>query len=196
MASAAPAVPFSPEDHEEFLECARYGELEDIKSLLAEGINVNYRDESGITALHRAAGNGHVEVAVALLDAGAVHGPNSSGNTPLHWACLLGHSGVVEVLLARATGIEIFAKNAAGRSALTEAASSGHEELARSLLFHSSAEPPEDAGIGEASDDDNEDDNMEDGEADGTEEVTGEDMEGVGAAGGGGGEDKSTSGLD
>lgn len=37
----------------EVLECARYGEPEDLRSLLEEGANVNHVDYAGNTALHR-----------------------------------------------------------------------------------------------------------------------------------------------
>lgn len=37
----------------EVLECARYGEPEDLRALLEGGANVNHRDYGGNTALHR-----------------------------------------------------------------------------------------------------------------------------------------------
>lgn len=37
----------------EFLECARYGEAEDLLACLAFGVDVNYKDPAGNTALHR-----------------------------------------------------------------------------------------------------------------------------------------------
>lgn len=158
------AVLLSVEDHEEFLECARYGDLEDVRALITEGVDVNYRDVSGNAALHKAAGNGHAEIVSVLLAAGAVYQANHAGNTPLHWACLLGHASVAAVLLAEVSGLDIFAKNSAGRSAFTEALGAGHEELARTLLNHSSAEPPENAGVDEE-DDDEDDADMNDAAA-------------------------------
>ena len=52
------------------------GDLAEIKSLLAVGLDVNAADKDGWTALMAAAGNGHSEVAKVLLDAGA--NPNAA----------------------------------------------------------------------------------------------------------------------
>jgi ankyrin repeat protein len=37
----------------EFLECARYGEVDDLRACLAFGVPVDFRDAGGNTALHR-----------------------------------------------------------------------------------------------------------------------------------------------
>ncbi len=42
------------EINREILECARYGEDEDLRALLNSGGDVNYADSGGNTALHRA----------------------------------------------------------------------------------------------------------------------------------------------
>ena len=42
------------EANTETLECARYGEPEDLKELLTMGANPNYSDDNGTTALHKA----------------------------------------------------------------------------------------------------------------------------------------------
>jgi uncharacterized protein len=132
------------EDYEEFFECARYGEAEDVSAFLSAGGSACYADAEGTTALHKAAANGHVDVMRLLLAAGATHVRNAAGNTPLHWACLNGFSAAAELILARcpSSQVDIYAKNAAGRSAFTEALSNGHESLARTMLAHVSAEPP------------------------------------------------------
>ena len=43
----------------ELLECARYGELEDMVAQLDAGANLRVCDGGGNTALHRACANGH-----------------------------------------------------------------------------------------------------------------------------------------
>lgn len=37
----------------EFLECARYGEVEDLRACLAFGVPVDFRDAGGNSAMHR-----------------------------------------------------------------------------------------------------------------------------------------------
>lgn len=71
---------------QEVLECARYGEDEDLRTLLNAGANVNHLDYLGSTALHRASANGHVLCLSILKEFNAVYKPNLEGNTPAHWA--------------------------------------------------------------------------------------------------------------
>ena len=68
----------------EILECARYGESEDLKSLLEQPkANVNFVDSfSGNTALHRAAANGEIECIKILKLFNATRSPNLNGNYP------------------------------------------------------------------------------------------------------------------
>lgn len=138
--------PLSPEDIDrEVLECARYGELDDLRALLDGGASANAHDpQSGTSALHNAAANGHVDVVTLLLDRGARCERNANGNTPLHWAALNGHAAVVALLLDHfdEKTIDALAKNAFGKSALTDAINAGHEDIARLILSHRSADPP------------------------------------------------------
>ena len=80
-------VEMTPEDEgRELLECARYGEDDDLKALLDKGVPAGFADDQGTTALHRAAANGHLACVELLAAGGCPHAPNASGNTPLHWA--------------------------------------------------------------------------------------------------------------
>ena len=69
---------------------ARAGDLERVKSLLAQGISVNAPDTLGGTALHDASWAGHVSVVELLLGAGAdVNARHTEGgSTPLHYAVI------------------------------------------------------------------------------------------------------------
>jgi hypothetical protein len=169
----APA-PLTEEDQLEVLECARYGELDDLRALLDAGADVNYRDAGGNTALHRAAGNGHADIISLLIERGAAFVANSNGNTPLHWAALNGHAAAVSALLEKFEDADVLAMNAFGKSALTDAINGGHEEIARLILSHRSADPAAakggagggdgDGGLQEEEEDDDEEDGEEDGE--------------------------------
>ncbi|CAL9695725.1 unnamed protein product [Knipowitschia caucasica] len=96
------------EPEEQFLHCARNGDLLGIKKLLLsrsrQDININCKGKSksnlGWTPLHLACYFGHRDVVEELLKAGAdVNLPNSIGDTPLHKASFTGRKEVVMLLL-------------------------------------------------------------------------------------------------
>jgi ankyrin repeat protein len=132
---------FSEEDLLAFQDCARYGELEDVAMCLSEKVPVDWQDDKGSTALHKAAANGHAAVIKVLASHGAKFLPNHSNSTPLHWAAMTGEKEAVAALLeAYDDVIDVFAKNDSGKSAMTEALNKGHEEIGRMLLAHKSAD--------------------------------------------------------
>ena len=64
--------------------------------------NINFEDERGETALHKAARGGYKEIVQLLLRGGAntsVQAPDRNLNTPLHLAARGGHTSVVALLL-------------------------------------------------------------------------------------------------
>lgn len=63
---------------EQLLECARYGELDEVRQLLAGGLAADAADDFGRTALFFAAANGHADVVQLLLAQGAVRGCGAS----------------------------------------------------------------------------------------------------------------------
>uniref|UniRef100_A0A8C6TLE6 Oxysterol-binding protein n=1 Tax=Neogobius melanostomus TaxID=47308 RepID=A0A8C6TLE6_9GOBI len=98
------------EPEEQFLHCARNGDLPGIKKLLLSKsrqetlININCKGKSksnlGWTPLHLACYFGHKDVVEELLRAGAdVNLPNNIGDTPLHKAAFTGRKEVVMLLL-------------------------------------------------------------------------------------------------
>uniref|UniRef100_A0A7S2HJR2 Uncharacterized protein n=1 Tax=Haptolina brevifila TaxID=156173 RepID=A0A7S2HJR2_9EUKA len=86
------------------------GDTARLKQLLSDKINVNADRDKGtkeMTALHRAAEAGHVEVTRLLLDAGADMNSEHSGKPesgqafkPLHLAARRGHTEVVKLMLS------------------------------------------------------------------------------------------------
>lgn len=127
-----------------FFECCRYNDspncLVAITDLLAgpdakDKKLVQQQDmNSGRTALHMAAANGHVDVMRRLLDSGADPnaGSGSSGSTPLHDAVLARGTKAVPMLLA--AGADPAVKNRAGETPLGLAEKLGFEELSSLLL--------------------------------------------------------------
>ena len=152
-APAAGAPPSAQEDGLELLECARYGEDDDLQAMLDRGVPADFTDDNGSTALHKASANGHVGCVERLLNAGASHVANHSGNLPLHWATQQGHAAVVDVLLRRVAGIDVLARNDAGRSVTTEAFERNDPKLVELVLNHTSAKALEPDGGGADGDD-------------------------------------------
>ena len=53
---------------QEFLLCARYGELEDLQRMLSETDELlKYKDPNGNTALHMASANGHLGIILVIF---------------------------------------------------------------------------------------------------------------------------------
>ena len=128
--------------HQEMLDCARYGDVDDLRALLSHSsISVNHTAPgSGNTALHQACANGETGCVDAILaKADAEHKANGSGNYPLHYASLNGHVACVNKLLARFKDIDVLAKNEFGKSSLTEGFKSEVTEVVGALLEHDSS---------------------------------------------------------
>ena len=94
---AAAALPTD----EPLIDAARSGDVEAVRSLLAEGADANTAQGDGMTALHWAAEHGHAAVADLLLAAGAaVEAQTRLGSyTPLHLASRSGHASIASALL-------------------------------------------------------------------------------------------------
>ncbi|UYV83416.1 ANKRD6 [Cordylochernes scorpioides] len=91
--------------------------------------------ESGCTALHHAATEGHAEVAALLLEQGAFPDPQDEmhGNTPLHEAAWKGFSTTLEVLCKHRANPYIL--NKGGFSPLHLACQNGHNQSCRVILL-------------------------------------------------------------
>ncbi|HTU59918.1 MAG TPA: ankyrin repeat domain-containing protein, partial [Polyangiales bacterium] len=92
------------------------GKLDDVRSLLDKGADVNARDNAHWTPLHEAALAGHAEVVELLLERGAdVRARGLHRDTPLHDACSNGHMKVMMLLVK--FGADATACNSKGLSA-------------------------------------------------------------------------------
>jgi len=127
---------------------AQKGDVDAVRQLIADRVNVDAKDYHGKTALHVAAENGHEKVAALLIEAGAdkeVRTPASGrgfpdyGSTALMLTAVWGHTSVTEVLInAGADANARTGKDLSGRrgeyGGLHYAASRGHEGIIELLI--------------------------------------------------------------
>jgi ankyrin repeat protein len=111
-------------------------------ALLAEGANVNAKDDHGHTPLYTAAGQGHKEMVAFLIEHGAEvnsHPDDGSwrGETPLFKAAKNNHKAVVELLLAK--GADVNATDSMGRTPLYRAVEHDYTSVATVLIQHGAA---------------------------------------------------------
>jgi len=118
VADAISLGEMTPSDHSlELYSWVRRNKVEQVRSLLETGMDMNILDDDGNTPLHIACLYGRPEIARLLLDAGAdteVH--NRWGYTPLDWACLYQETDIVRLLLEH--GADVNAQDDYGRGPL------------------------------------------------------------------------------
>ncbi|KXS98198.1 hypothetical protein AC578_287 [Pseudocercospora eumusae] len=109
-----------------------------VKLLVDVGVDVNFRDENGETALHIAARFGYEDCARALLDAkegeqciNVEIGEKAYNWTPLFIACVNGHMNIVKLLIA--AGAQINKLDSSLWTPQEHAALRGHIDIAKYL---------------------------------------------------------------
>lgn len=108
-----------------------------VKLLVEAGVNVNYQDEGGETALHMAARYGYTECAKVLLEASATNkaevdiAEKTFAWTPLFIACVDDQLPIVELLVA--AGADAGLCDNSGWTAKEHAALRGHMAIAARL---------------------------------------------------------------
>ena len=119
------------------LEAARDGNLDGVIALLKSGVDVNFVNKDGVTALMSAAYKGHAVVAGVLVNAGAAvdlqdKSDFGSGFTALMWAANEGHDEIVSLLLK--AGADFNLQTVSGYTALMLTAEQGHYRVILQLL--------------------------------------------------------------
>jgi ankyrin repeat protein len=140
-------------------EAAADGDLEQVKLLLAKGLDVDTRGEKGMTPLHLAAEEGHKNVVELLIAKGAdINVVERNGAKPVWLAMANDHRDIVDLLIQKGAkvlpmklaacfgdtdrvtklireGIDVNAKGAnKGRMALHWAVARGHKDTAELLI--------------------------------------------------------------
>ncbi len=117
-----------------FVEEVRKNRIDEVRTLISQGADVNSRDVFGDNSgLHWAASLGLAEMARLLIDNGAdLDIRNHDRNTPLHWAAGEGQKELVVILIAH--GAHVNARGKAGWTPLRWAEAHGQKEIARILM--------------------------------------------------------------
>jgi ankyrin repeat protein len=122
-----------PSVNEQLLKVAEDGSLEQVKTLLAKGADVNAKGNIGVTALMSAARSGNLEVVKFLIDKGAdVNAKDKYGQTALTWAAMLGKIEAVKLLIDKRADVN--AVDIGGRTVLMASAESGNLNVVKVLI--------------------------------------------------------------
>ena len=86
------------------MRAASSGDINTVRRLAADGIEVNGQSPNGTTALMAAVKNGHAEVAFELIDLGAdVDLTDTDGVTAMEWAKRKGQAMIIKGIEERCT---------------------------------------------------------------------------------------------
>ncbi|MFC1604420.1 ankyrin repeat domain-containing protein [Planctomycetota bacterium] len=115
------------------------GDIEGVKRLIAQGADLNARNEKGQTPLHLSFISRYGKGTVLLISEGAdVNAKDQAGETPLMMAVALGREYRAEVLITQ--GADVNAKANNGETALSLAKESGKTEMVELLRKYGAKE--------------------------------------------------------
>jgi ankyrin repeat protein len=136
MSDEVKQVRVGPAEEEAFRVAAHDGELEQVKSLLKQGVSCNAVDQDGHTALMFAAFNGHSEIVIHLLDAGAeIDRVDYLSRTALLYGSTGSFPETVKILLDRGADPNMVDSDE-HFSPLMHAAAEGHLEVVKVLIAY------------------------------------------------------------
>jgi hypothetical protein len=140
LAALLCATPARCEDNADLRMAVARGDVAQVKSLIAQGVDVDERIErGGATALMRAAYGGDTAMVQVLLEAKAdVNLQDDYGGTALIYAAQGNHAGIVRILLRAGADPSLESKN--GMTALQIASQAGYGDVV--LALTPGASPP------------------------------------------------------
>ena len=120
-------------NEEDLVNAAKEGNIEEMKSLIQKGADVNSKDkDGGYTLLILAIGYDYADIVTMLIKAGAdVDAQDNKGNTPIIWAIRIGRADIVTMLID--AGADLNTKYKDGNTALSLADLKGHTDIVKIL---------------------------------------------------------------
>jgi len=116
------------------------GDIDQVKSQISAGTDLNSRNRMSWTPLHTAIRNKQTDIAQLLIEKGAdVNAKDNSGRTPLHFAVESGQKAIVETLIAKGADINVMDSRA--DNALSLAKKKEQTEIADLLIKNGAQEP-------------------------------------------------------
>ena len=124
-----------PLDVVELFESIRQNNIDNVRRLIAQGVEINIKDDKERAPIHLAAWHGYRELLEVLIRHKAdVHSKAADGFTAVHFAALSGHADCISVIAERNKGV-LNAKTLKGdKTALHIAASKGKEDVIKALI--------------------------------------------------------------
>ncbi|KAI1431977.1 Glycerophosphoryl diester phosphodiesterase family-domain-containing protein [Xylaria sp. CBS 124048] len=124
-----------------------------VRMLVEAGVDINWQDATGETALHIAARFGHTECARVLIEGSEEQKADlklvekSFSWNPLHIAAVDGHLPVAQLLID--AGINVSEPDSSGWTAKEHASLRGHMNVAELLALHTAPSSPKQNGVGD-----------------------------------------------
>ncbi len=116
------------------------GDIDQVKSKISAGADVNSKNRMGWTLLQTAIRNKRTEIAQLLIDKGAdVNAKDNRGRTTLHFAVESGQKAIVETLIAK--GVDVNVMDGRADNALSLAKKKNQKEIADLLVKHGAKDP-------------------------------------------------------
>lgn len=121
----------SEDKNVDLIKRVQAGDLNEVKSLIESGVDINAKDTFGYTALICASACGHIEMLQLLIENGAAI-KSDSASVAFIKATALRHVDVVKLFIEK--GIDINGVDSVGTTALMEAVVYGYAEIVKLLL--------------------------------------------------------------
>lgn len=115
------------------IDAIQRGDLNDVISIIKGKGDLNYKDESGKTPLHRSAAYGQIDIARYLVSHGAdINVKDNVGDTPLQIAAYEGHKDLVVFLVSE--GADVDTVNSYGVRPILSAILGENSDIAKFLV--------------------------------------------------------------